>query len=76
MSYAEPKSKCDIKRILTRMTPMDPEITEVDRFEKDYPRHLRHEDDLATLFYDPIKMEFSTEEPVCMHNYVYEKETI
>ena len=74
--YVEPKSKCDIKQILTRLKPMDPEITEVDRFENDYPRHLRHEDDMASLFIDHIAMEFATEEPVCMHNHVYEKETL
>ena len=74
--YVEPKSKCDIKQILTRLTPMDPEITVVDRFENDYPRQLRHEDDMASLFIDHITMEFATEEAVCMHNHVYEKETL
>ena len=74
--YVEPKSKCNIKQILTRLKPMDPEITEVDRFENDYPRQLRHEDDMASLFIDHITMEFATEEPVCMHNHVYEKESL
>ena len=58
------------------MTPMDPECTEVDRFENNYPRCLRHEDDIASLFIDPISIEFATEEPVCMHNHVYEKESL
>ena len=75
--YVEPKSKCNLKQIInTRLTPMDPECTKVDRFENDYPRRLRHEDDIASLFIDHITMEFATEEPVCMHNHVYEKESL
>ena len=75
--YVEPKSKCNLKQIInTRLTPMDPECTEVDRFEKDYPRRLRHEDDIASLFINHITMEFATEEPVCMHNHVYKKESL
>ena len=75
--YVEPKSKCNLKQIInTRLTPMDPDCTKIDRFEKDYPRHLRHEDDMASLFIDSITIEFATEEPVYMHNYVYEKETL
>ena len=73
-AYVEPKSKCNLKQIInTRLNPMDPDYTEVDHFEKDYPRHLRHEDDMASLFIDHITMEFATEEPMCMHEYVYEK---
>ena len=56
MSFAKPKFKCSLKQIIDRLTPMDPEITEVDRFKKDYPRHLRHKDNLVTLFIDPIKI--------------------
>ena len=55
---------------------MDPDCTKVDCFEKDYPRHLRHEDDMASLFIDPITIEFATEEPVCMHNHMYKKDTL
>ena len=51
-------------------------MVEVDRFEDLYPRRLRHDDELASLFYNPVKMDFATENPVSMHNYVYEKETI
>ena len=75
-AYTQSKGKCTMKKILDRVSKMDPDITEVDRFEDLYPRRLRHKDDLASIFIDPITLEFATGNPVVMNDIVYEQESL
>ena len=46
------------------------------RFESIYPCKLWYEGKVVMMFYDPIIMDFATEDPVVMHDKVYEKSII
>ena len=54
----------------------DEDIREVDRFNHIYDEESRHLDSIASRFHCSILMEFAIQEPVVMHDTVYEREQL